>query len=232
MNKIHFLCRQRNSLLGIGAIGVLIVHSSLIINYPNYLKVLVGYGGLGVYLFTFISGIGLYFSLQNSRRSRIDFYKRRYVRLFVPYFLIAGVWYGIKYLLLTQNIGSFFYELSTLSFWVEHRGAWYVAMLIPLYLVYPLFFDWMEKGRRLIKTVIAIGVILIVSLTYYNVNLNQYNHLSQIFCSLVIFLIGNYVAEHVYKENYRGVILLIGSLTLFIIKMTTTLKEIALVYCK
>lgn len=57
--------QYRNQLMGIAAIGVLCVHSNDIINLSSYLKSLFGYGGIGVYIFVFLSSIGLYNSLKS-----------------------------------------------------------------------------------------------------------------------------------------------------------------------
>lgn len=133
--------QYRNLLMGIAAIGVLCVHSNSIINLPSCLGKLFGYGGIGVYIFVFLSSIGLYYSLKSCGYSKSEFYKRRFQRVIVPYLLIAATWYGTKYLFIQHDITEFFYELSTLSFWIDHQGAWYVAMLLPIYLVFPWFFD-------------------------------------------------------------------------------------------
>ena len=57
--------QYRNQLMGIAAIGVLCVHSNSIVNLPSYLNSLFGYGGIGVYIFVFLSSIGLYCSLKS-----------------------------------------------------------------------------------------------------------------------------------------------------------------------
>ena len=110
--------RYRNQLMGIAAIGVVCVHSNSIVNWPDFLGTLFGYGGIGVYIFVFLSSIGLYNSLKSrgGGYKKAEFYKRRFQRVIVPYLLIAATWYGIKYLLIQQNPTGFFYELSTLSF--------------------------------------------------------------------------------------------------------------------
>lgn len=103
-----------------------------------------------------------------TRNKKDEFYKRRFQRVIAPYLLIAATWYGIKYLLIQQNPTGFFYELSTLSFWIDHQGAWYVAMLVPVYLIFPLFYNWVEDGNRQNKLIgnfkiAAVGVIVSIA---------------------------------------------------------------------
>lgn len=142
------LLEYRAELMGVGALGVLLTHSNGIVNWPSFFQPVVNYGGLGVYIFMFLSGIGMWFSL-NSRSENVDiksFYIRRWEKVFIPYLLIAGVWYCIKYIVIEHSIGSFLFELSTLSYWIEHKGAWYVAALVPIYLIYPFFYKWADMG--------------------------------------------------------------------------------------
>lgn len=54
----------RSQIMGIAAIGVLLVHSNEIVNWPSVVSKAFGFGGTGVYIFVFLSAIGLYNSLK------------------------------------------------------------------------------------------------------------------------------------------------------------------------
>ena len=95
----------------------------------------------------------------------------------------------------------FIYELSTLSFWIEHKGAWYVAALLPIYMIYPIFFKWTEKSNRKAKHIVIIISIIIAEIILSFVNINVYNHLSQVLNSLWVFVLGNYYAKKIKTEN-------------------------------
>lgn len=56
--------KYRTQIMGIAAIGVLLVHSNGIVDWHPLLKKLFGFGGTGVYVFVFLSAIGLYNSLK------------------------------------------------------------------------------------------------------------------------------------------------------------------------
>lgn len=115
---------------------------------------------------------------------------RRCTRVFIPYLIIAGTWYAVNDLLIMRSPLKFIYDLSTLSFWTEHQGAWYVAMLVPLYIVYPWFYDWVEKAKTKTKIiVILLGSIVV----FFGVSISLpafYHHLEQVFSSVIVFLIG------------------------------------------
>ena len=124
----HPFIKFRPEIFGFATLMILICHAVSIVPLPNNISIIVSYGGMGVNIFLFMSGIGLYYSLKRNGNI-IDFYIRRAIRLIVPYLLIAGVWYGLKYLVIENNFLLFIYELSLLSFWIEHKGAWYDTIL-------------------------------------------------------------------------------------------------------
>lgn len=179
-----------------------------------------------------MSGIGLYFSLKKSGENykKVDFYKKRFVRILVSYALIAGLWYGIKYFVFERDILGFLYEFSTLSFWIENKGAWYIAMLIPLYLIYPFYHNWIEKGQRKIKILSSIFIVFFLSVLVFIYDSSLYIHLSQVFNSYIVFLIGSYIAEDVYNHNGKNIIVMIICFCIFIVKtFVPQLKNIELV---
>lgn len=223
--------KYRKQLMGIAAIGVLLVHSRNIIVLPKSVSELFSYGGIGVYIFVFLSSIGLYSSLKTrgGGYSKIEFYKRRFKRAFVPYLLIAGTWYGVKYILIQHDILAFFYELSTLSFWIDHQGAWYVAMLFPIYLIFPYFFDWIEGGRqkKVIRDskIIGIAVIIFVIASVVSLfDMQLYSHLSQVFSSVIVYIIGYYCAEKVMTDKYNGWLFGAICIVFYVMKAVKPLK--------
>ena len=128
------------------------------------------------------------------------------------------------------NIAQFLYELSTLSFWREHKGAWFVAAIVPIYIIYPLLFRWLEKGKRALKTGLLIAFILLIAFYLSNINIQLYTHLSQIIVGGCIFLVGNYVAESIRRDTFKSRVLFIAGLVLFAIKSVTSLKKIQ-IFC-
>ena len=62
--------RYRSQLSGIATLGVLFVHSKNVIILPEVISALFSYGGIGVYIFVFLSSIGLYNSLKSRGGTR------------------------------------------------------------------------------------------------------------------------------------------------------------------
>ncbi len=216
-NNNVLIQKYRQQLMGIAAIGVLFVHANGIVPYPYFVALLFSYGGIGVYIFVFLSAIGLYRSLNVLKRNKSDFFKRRFIRVFIPYFLIAGTWYGIKYLIFEKNALNFFYEISTLSFWIEHKGAWYIAMLVPVYLVFPWFYDWTESGSRNKKIIRCTVIVSALSVILSIAKPELFNHLSRFLGSVIVYLIGYYEAEKVENGTFKGTLLSTVSVLLHIV---------------
>lgn len=127
--------------MGIAAMLIIICHA-----YANGVEMSVPIrkilcmGGNGVDMFLFLSGMGLTCSLENEKwkDNLLEWYKRRFSRILIPYLLFAIPFYAIIVLLNHQNVVDYFLKISTLSYWLNGWGLWYVALLIPLYLLTPI----------------------------------------------------------------------------------------------
>ena len=224
-NNVHSCVKYRKELFGVATLMILLCHSVSIVPFPDRIGTFISYGTMGVNVFLFLSGIGLYYSF-NKNGDIIAFYKKRFMRVIVPYLFIAGFWYGVKYLIMEGGrVDQFIYELSTISFWNEHKGAWFVAAIIPIYIIYPVLYRWLEKGRRKSKTSILVLIILLSAFYLSNINAQLYIHLSQIIIGGIVFLIGNCVADSIKNNNFKGKYLFIFGIIIFAIKSTTLLKN-------
>ena len=74
------LTEYRNELFGIATLMIVLCHSVSIVPFPESLGHLISYGTMGVNIFLFLSGIGLYYSLKNNG-DYLEFYKKRFVRV-------------------------------------------------------------------------------------------------------------------------------------------------------
>ena len=87
---------------------------------------------LGVDIFLLVSGLGLWYSLTSLNGNNVQqgvrcWYLRRYKRILIPYLIIIGFHYTLS-VLHGMPISQALFELSTLSYWVNHQGAWFIAM--------------------------------------------------------------------------------------------------------
>lgn len=136
---LSIISKYRGELMGISAILILCVHAvGNKVSMPHFICSVLTLGQLGVDMFLILSGIGMYYSLSNWNGRIVDWYKRRFIRLLLPYFGIAIPYY--LFLLISNQIDlpSAIFSISTLSFWFRHDASWFIALLIPLYLITPL----------------------------------------------------------------------------------------------
>ena len=127
---------------------------------PGVCKSILIMGYLGVDMFLLLSGIGMYYSwkkqtenLTNTQNGwnwklLILWYSKRYKRFLVPYLMIAIPCYSIIALQEHDSFTNFILNVSTISYWLYHKGAWYIALLFPLYLLTPLIIRLMSGKYR------------------------------------------------------------------------------------
>lgn len=215
----YLLSTYRIELFGIAVLGVLLVHSipSSVTFSSSFVKVL-SFGQNGVNMFLFLSGIGLYFSLKNNN-SLTHYYKKRMLRVLIPYLIISGIFYCWIDILVDHNLIRFFSDLSLLSFWTEHRGAWYVAMIIPIYLVFPVFFRLVEKSKsRLIAITFSAIIAVFASIVIYNLNIDLFKSLTNIFIGIPVFLAGYYFGKLVMEKKDISIYVILFCTLCLIIK--------------
>lgn len=136
------LSKERKFVFGVATIMILLVHCITYIPSTNIFFSIVAkccqYGSLGVPIFAFLSGIGIFYSLTNNKPK--TYFRNRINRTFIPFFVMAFIACGYFYLVLDWEPIIFVEEITTLSFWLNHHGPWYIAMLVPLYLVSPIYY--------------------------------------------------------------------------------------------
>lgn len=163
------ISKYRTELMGIATLWILLYHYVTIMNV-DILHYISFEGYLGVDMFLFLSGFGL--TIGYKKHSLKNFYKRRFLRIYIVYFayLFAFFWIDHNY-----NLYAIIYlikKLSGLGFFFENIGfpmpPWYIPTIAVLYLLFPLWMWWnrninINKTRQLhLNTliIIIIGILL------------------------------------------------------------------------
>ena len=89
------LSRYRSELMGLAMIFVMLFHVWLPKSNPMY--GLVRCGNVGVDMFLFLSGIGLWFSWTGNR-SLPRFFRKRYIRIYPAWLIMACLFYIPNYI--------------------------------------------------------------------------------------------------------------------------------------
>lgn len=159
--------RQRQLVMGIAALMIYFAHAYAIVPVDGVVAKLLSLGNLGVDIFLFASGFGMYYSLRNmGRLSLRQFYWKRFVRVRVPFLLISVPVYLLLDMLISREGGAFLLDISTLSYWVEHDGAWDVSAMLPVYALTPILPSLLRDDPKRCLCLIAFLVLAVSSLIH------------------------------------------------------------------
>lgn len=140
----NWLSRHRAPLMGVAMLIVVVFHVGL--PRENAFYGLVRCGNLGVDMFLFLSGIGLWFSWTR-RPSLRHFFARRYLRVYPAWLVVAAVFYIQNYLE-KGAAGSYSPDLMQLaanilvgwSFWrVDDLTFWFIPAIMMMYTFAPFY---------------------------------------------------------------------------------------------
>lgn len=130
----------------------------------SFLTQIIKHGYFGVEIFLFLSGICLFFSM-NKNDDISEFYKKRIIRIIVPYFLITGsYWFGTC-VIWKHDILRFIGNITQFTFWFGNvHFAWFIGAILVLYLIYPLIYHLFLKDKSNRYSLIS---ILLSCITMY-----------------------------------------------------------------
>lgn len=183
------ISKFRSEIMGLACLWVMFHHNYIV--WPESMDPLrrfALYGNLGVDIFLLLSGVGLYFAWAKQPKLG-DFYARRFVRLLVPYVLIAVPYWVWKDLYLGQD--SFLLDVTQLSLPLKGTiTTWYVPAMAAMYLVYPLIAKFLFSGDRWTRTVVLSGAVMLVCLYLNHIESTIYGNCEIALTRTVIFIIG------------------------------------------
>lgn len=196
--EINSLSKYRSALMGVAMIIVMLFHVSLPRQHALY--GLVRCGNLGVDMFLFLSGIGLWFSWTKNPainwRSTLNFYWRRYVRIYPAWLLMALLFYIPNYF--TASGGGYSPNLFHLianvtinwSFWrIDDLTFWFIPAIMMLYTFAPAYMQLIRRkpSWRWLPVVFMLWYALV---RYYAPLWQSIGHVEIFWSRIPIFLLG------------------------------------------
>ena len=129
---------------------------------------------IGVDVFLFLSGMGLFYSM-NRDSNAAAFWKRRLTRILPTYVVCAGIgWFIRDCILAPKGLTGFFWDFSMLSFWVDgDRGVWFIALILVLYLLFPPLWRLIsqphcQRTRLYVTLLLAVYSTLLVLMSIFS----------------------------------------------------------------
>lgn len=198
--------KYRNELFGIATVLVMLTHSTSYVWNGAAGKILLkifNQGSMGVDIFLFLSGMGLYYSLKKDDNIK-NFYLKRARRILIPYAVLAVPGFIILDLLLKKvTIKKFLIDALTLSFWVQGDAIiWYISFIAFLYLIYPvIYFFLLEKKNSNLYFVCALLASLLFNIWLLGFMPELYDRFVIAVTRFPVFIAGCWGGKWAYKKK-------------------------------
>lgn len=194
------ISRYRGELMGIAMIFIFLFHVAL--PRSNMFFGLRRIGNIGVDMFLFLSGIGLWFSWMK-HPSLKRFFKRRYLRIYPAWLIISCLYYiphfhGSSLHAWIDLIGDI---TINWDFWLHNELTfWYIPAMMMLYLFAPPYMELIRRHPvyRWLPVVMISWCILVQYVTPIH---DAVGHIEIFWSRVPIFFIGINMGEAVRRKD-------------------------------
>ncbi|MDO4159876.1 MAG: acyltransferase [Prevotellaceae bacterium] len=202
--ELSDISRYRGELMGLAMIFVMLFHVWMPKSYFFY--GLNRCGNVGVDMFLFLSGIGLWYSWCKNTSVK-NFFWRRYIRIYPAWVLMASLFYIPNYL----NVpgGGYSPDLLNLvlnilinwSFWrIDDLTFWFIPAIMMMYTFAPAYMNLIRRNPAYRWLPVA-AMVLAVMVQYYPPIHQSVGHVEIFFSRIPIFLIGINFGEYVKEQK-------------------------------
>lgn len=207
-NKIRLgdVSEYRSALMGTAMLLIIMFHTGM--DHRYFMWGFIKCGNVGVDVFLFLSGIGLWYSWSKCSSLR-HFFFRRYLRVYPTWIILAPFFYIPNYLYHTsysRNIPDLIANITfNWSFWrVDDLTFWYVPAIMMMYLFAPFYMNLIKKYP--VYRWLPIIAIMFCFVQQYVGPVHEYVGHVEIFWSRIpIFLLGINCGEMVKNgKNIDG----------------------------
>jgi len=204
--EISSLSRYRAELMGAAMIFIILFHVFVRRSDPFF--GLHRLGNIGVDMFLFVSGIGLWFAWTKNQ-SLTRFYKRRLLRIYPAWIIVACLFYIPDYLNgggHSTSVPDLLLDITTnWGFWQhDELTFWYIPAILALYLVAPAY---MELVRRhpIFRWLPVLMIVWCFAVQWVTPIHQAVGHIEIFWSRVPIFFIGINVGEMVrQKQSFEG----------------------------
>ena len=155
--NLFAISEARNVIFGIATLWIGLFHSFELTLKPytdnkfliDAFKFFKGTGNVGVDMFLFLSGVGLFFSFTKDGKL-LNFWKKRLMRVLPTALLIGIVFFSIRYVEGRYQSGfpAYLKRISFTYFYFRgERVFWFISLILVLYIAFPIFYKIIERFR-------------------------------------------------------------------------------------
>ena len=199
--ELSWLSKHRSPLMGFAMLIIVMFHVCGMRHETLWLC-LARCGNVGVDMFLFLSGIGLWFAW-SKRPDFSHFYLRRYRRIYPAWLIVAAVYYIPKCIDGKIDIGYTILELLiNWGYWERQElNFWFIPTILAFYAVAPLYMRLIQRHPQ--YRWLPVAFMLLSLLINYWLPLRQcLGYLEIMFSRIPIFLLGINMGEAV-KSNHK-----------------------------
>lgn len=235
----NIFSKNRNAIYGIAIISIMIFHffedvvSSDLSGGLQFVGKIYNtfIGSVGVEFFVFLSGMGLYFSMEKDS-DILHFFHKRVQRIFPAYFIVAGIyWILVDIIVESKGLIVFVTDISFATFFMYGtRTFWYVLFILLAYLIYPFVYETLcKKQDDYSKLIILVVIAVLIQLFPKIITPAIYPNIEILLGRFLVFFIGCWCGKKVYQNeliNNKEKLGLFGGAVLMICKFLPMLKSV------
>ena len=199
---LSYAKNYRLELMGVAITWVMMLHGSELYSTVRIpiVSTIAKRGNIGVDMFLFLSGFGLWFSLEKNNDT-IAFYRRRVKRVLLPYLILAFPFWIYNTLYYKAGFSKFLMDYMGISFVTQGVvTTWYIFLIIALYLVYPLIYHWEKKSGLIADAAMIVACISFCIVLKRHLP-SLYGHVEIAITRVPAFLLGSLAARLTKQKN-------------------------------
>lgn len=140
-------------------------------NVPSNIIKLSAIGGTGVHVFFVCSGFGLYLSYLNNKTSYVEFFKKRFMKIYVPYIIIVLISFCVPWMYSSDDrfqalLSHVFLYKMFIPQYEQSFGThfWFVSTIIQFYIV---FIPLCLLKSKIKKNSVFVIISLLISICWW-----------------------------------------------------------------
>lgn len=209
MKKIEII----DYLRGFSIFTIVLMHLIQSYPIPQIIRTASSFGGAGVHVFILCSGFGLYLSHLNKPLSYINFLKRRFIKVYIPYIAIILLSACIpcyassenKFIELLSHIFLFIMFNESLEGSLGYQ-MWFISTIIQFYLLWPILVKLFMGKHKWYGTASAFLISLLWGMLTVLLKTNDMRIWNSFFLQyLWEFILGMKLAEIYYNRNFPSI---------------------------
>lgn len=144
-------------LKGFSILTIVLMHLFQSVELPSYINKAASLGGTGVHVFFFCSGFGLFLSQQRNNLSFIQFFKKRFLKIYIPYIVVVIVLALIPMTYagnMSERLGALFSHIFLYKMFITKYDTsfsyplWYMSTLFQFYFAFIPLYKLLCKVKR------------------------------------------------------------------------------------